>query len=68
MGKTLQAIAVMCHYREHWPALVVVPSAVRGQWRTELLKFIGEFVKDDDINVILKGNSPLKGMKSHEGC
>jgi len=61
LGKTLQAIAVMCYYRENWPCLVVVPSGVRDQWRIEILKLIGEYVKENDVNVILNGSSPLSG-------
>ena len=53
----------MCHYREHWPVLVVAPSAVRNQWKTEILKLIGEYVNESDINIILKGNSPLEGER-----
>ncbi len=32
LGKTLQAIAVMCYYRSDWPLLVVCPSSVRMSW------------------------------------
>lgn len=31
LGKTLQAIGVMAYYREHWPALIIVPSSIRLQ-------------------------------------
>lgn len=29
LGKTLQAIACICYYRQLWPCLIVVPSSVR---------------------------------------
>jgi hypothetical protein len=32
LGKTLQAIAVMAHYRDEWPCLVVVPASMRWPW------------------------------------
>lgn len=36
LGKTLQAIGVMACFREHWPALVVVPAGIKLQVRPAL--------------------------------
>lgn len=36
LGKTLQAIGVMLHFHQDFPALVVVPSSVKFSWATEL--------------------------------
>jgi cobyrinic acid a,c-diamide synthase len=31
LGKTLQAIGIMAYYREHLPALIIVPASLRFQ-------------------------------------
>lgn len=36
LGKTLQAIGVMLHFHQDFPAMVVVPSSVKFSWATEL--------------------------------
>jgi len=36
LGKTLQAIGIMLHFHQDFPALVVVPSSVKFSWATEL--------------------------------
>lgn len=36
LGKTVQAIGVMLHFHQDFPALVVVPSSVKFSWATEL--------------------------------
>lgn len=33
LGKTLQAIAVVCYYREEWPCLVVCPGSMTVAWK-----------------------------------
>lgn len=40
LGKTLQALAVACAYREDWPILVVAPSSLRRNWQNEALKWV----------------------------
>ncbi|HEY9024264.1 MAG TPA: DEAD/DEAH box helicase [Burkholderiaceae bacterium] len=39
LGKTLQALAVLLARAAHGPALVVVPTSLIGNWRTEALRF-----------------------------
>lgn len=36
LGKTVQACALLRCYDEEWPALVIVPSSLRGQWSDSL--------------------------------
>lgn len=36
LGKTVQAITIMWHYRDEWPLLVVVPASMRLCWVDEL--------------------------------
>ena len=38
LGKTIQAIATMWHYREEWPLLIVTPASVRWCWVDEIEK------------------------------
>ena len=40
-GKTTTAITVAAHYRYSWPLLVICPSALRLNWRDELLMRLG---------------------------
>ena len=39
VGKSVQAIAVMSWYSEDWPVLIVCPSSLRLNWKTEILKW-----------------------------
>ncbi|CAN0484297.1 unnamed protein product, partial [Discosporangium mesarthrocarpum] len=40
LGKTLQALAVACAYREDWPFLVVAPASLRKNWQQEATKWV----------------------------
>ncbi|KAK9794347.1 hypothetical protein WJX73_008577, partial [Symbiochloris irregularis] len=40
VGKTVQAIALACCYRESWPLLVVVPASLRLAWAEELERWV----------------------------
>jgi hypothetical protein len=53
-GKTLQAIALMLHYRQFWPVLIIVPAALLKQWPDEIKKYAGYAIKDSDIVVVGK--------------
>lgn len=47
LGKTLQALAVACAYREDWPVLVVAPSSLRANWRNEANKWVPGLTKEN---------------------
>lgn len=47
LGKTLQALAVACAYREDWPILVVAPSSLRANWRDEATKWVPGLTKEN---------------------
>ncbi|MEQ2262581.1 Swi SNF matrix associated, actin dependent regulator of chromatin [Xenotaenia resolanae] len=51
LGKTVQAIAVACAYRQEWPLLVVVPSSLKYPWIEELERWIPE-LQPRDINLV----------------
>lgn len=36
LGKTIQAIAFATHFHRLWPLLIIAPSSLRANWRTEL--------------------------------
>lgn len=62
LGKTLQAISIMWHYRAVWPLLVVAPSSMRGCWIDELEKWLPGLAPWD-FNVIRSGKD-VKGLGS----
>lgn len=56
LGKTLQALAVACAYREDWPILIVAPSSLRANWRDEATKWVPGLTKEN-IQVHERGDS-----------
>ena len=41
LGKTVQACALLQSYRDEWPALIMAPSSLRGQWADALKQVCG---------------------------
>jgi len=62
LGKTLQAISIMWHYRSTWPLLVVAPSSMRGCWIDELEKWLPS-LQPWDFNVVRSGKD-VQGLTS----
>lgn len=60
-GKTIQAIALLQHYRKHWPALIVAPVNLLKQWYDEILSYSSEFLDEEDICWIRKTNDKISG-------
>uniref|UniRef100_A0A3B3SKA1 Zinc finger RANBP2-type containing 3 n=1 Tax=Paramormyrops kingsleyae TaxID=1676925 RepID=A0A3B3SKA1_9TELE len=60
LGKTLQAIAVACAYRQDWPLLIVVPSSLKYPWIEELEKWIPE-LDPEDINLV-ENKADIEGI------
>ena len=60
-GKTLQAIAVLQHYRRFWPALILVPPPLIDQWVRELREHMGSDLNPSDLRVVRKGNDVISG-------
>ena len=61
-GKTLQAISIMMHYRQHWPVLIVVPSSLMKQWPDEILNYAGDVVRPTDIRTIGQSSKMSTGL------
>jgi SWI/SNF-related matrix-associated actin-dependent regulator 1 of chromatin subfamily A len=61
-GKTIQAIGLIQHYRNHWPVLVLVPVSLMDQWVKEILKFSSDLIRPGDINCIKKSCDPIHGQ------
>ena len=40
LGKTVQALALMAAYESEWPALVLVPTSLRGAWESALQRWL----------------------------
>jgi SNF2 family DNA or RNA helicase len=60
-GKTIQAIGVIQHYREKWPALIIVPVSLLNQWNSELLNYSKNLLKATDVCIMRKNNDSIKG-------
>lgn len=60
-GKTVQAIGVIQHYRNHWPVLLIVPPNLIQQWIEELRKFSGGLLRPNDIQCMRKKDDPVRG-------
>jgi len=66
-GKTLQALAGMCLYRDEWPALVIVPTSLRYNWVTELLRWCNEVVDFQHVQMVSSSNDVLS-VPLHRGA
>ena len=60
-GKTLQAVALLQHYRELWPALILVPPNLLEQWEREILGNMEGLLQLSDIKLIRKGSDVVSG-------
>ena len=58
-GKTLQAIAVLQHYQNLWPALILVPPSLVDQWARELREHVD--LNASDLKIVKKGNDVISG-------
>jgi hypothetical protein len=62
-GKSIQAIACLEHYQDHWPALILAPPQIISQWKAELIKFCIGLLREQDIGVIKSTTDSLAGKK-----
>lgn len=60
LGKTVQALALMACYRDEWPALILVPTSLRGAWESALRRWL-----DVPANVIAAVGSGGEAHKIH---
>ena len=59
LGKTVQALGVIQHYRDHLPALILVPVALIHQWKCEILKYCADLFKPTEICTLRKPTDKL---------
>lgn len=60
LGKTLQAIAIALCYKEAWPVLVIVPSALRLHWAMAIHEWLQPEVDASDIAVVVPAATRLR--------
>lgn len=60
-GKTLQAIALLQHYRYLWPALILCPVSLLHQWRQEILRHTSRDLVGEEELVVCRRNQDLIG-------
>ena len=63
LGKTIQALALVSHFPNNFPALVICPSSVRGVWREEAAKWLPPSLIVDfhaEVQVVQDGKEELK--------
>ena len=61
VGKTIQAIALLQHYRKHWPALILLPPNLMQQWYDEIMNFSGDILQPKDICIVRKATDKVSG-------
>lgn len=59
LGKTVQALGIIQHYRDHLPALIIVPVPLIHQWKSEILKYCADIFKPSQICIIRKPSDRL---------
>lgn len=60
-GKTIQALAIIYHYRAHWPAIILCPPNLLEQWEREINSNLSDVVRACDLKLIRKGSDVLSG-------
>lgn len=64
VGKTIQTIALMSIYTDDWPVLIICPSSLKCNWKAEILNWLEDIVKEDNIQIIQNSNDNLELNKS----
>eukprot|EP00971_Amphidinium_carterae_P115359 2284776-Amphidinium_carterae.1 len=59
LGKTLQALAIAAQYYEEWPAIIIVPSALRLVWREQALAWLPHLLAAEDVQVVDSGKKTV---------
>ena len=60
LGKTLQGIAIAKLFEAEWPCLIIVPSALRLVWKSELERWLPDLKDSSSLSVIMKGADTSK--------
>ena len=59
VGKTIQALAICCVYKDDWPIVIICPSSLRYNWKEEILKWM-PWMRASDIHLITYGKENIK--------
>lgn len=59
VGKSRQGLAVLSTFRREWPALLLCPSSLKGQWRDLVREWV--LREGEQVRMIGKGTDPLDG-------
>ena len=59
VGKTIQALAICSVYQEDWPVVIICPSALRYNWKEEILKWM-TWINPSDIHLVTMGRETVK--------
>jgi SWI/SNF-related matrix-associated actin-dependent regulator of chromatin subfamily A-like protein 1 len=59
VGKTIQALAICEIYKRDWPVVIICPSALRYTWREEIMKWMSDWVRPCDVQLITFGREHL---------
>lgn len=51
VGKTIQAITISYLYIRDWPVLIITPSSLRFTWRDEIMNWLANIIKEEDIQI-----------------
>lgn len=63
VGKTIQAIGVSIAFKKDWPVLIVCPSSLKLNWKKEILEWLPEAVKKDEIQVVKSSSEDFDNGK-----
>ena len=63
-GKTIEALAVLLHYRRHLPALIMCPPNLIAQWQAEVLDRCGDVLSQEDVCVVRNPKDKIYGKIS----
>lgn len=63
VGKTIQALGLICCYPSDWPVLILAPATLKYNWLQEIGKWLGNgcagLISKEEVQVIKSGSDPI---------
>jgi SNF2 family DNA or RNA helicase len=63
VGKTIQALGLICCYPSDWPVLILAPATLKYNWLQEIGKWLGNgcagLISKEEVQVITSGTDPI---------